>query len=90
MSFTVTRSRKHHVSMGNYEWTEFGAEVTLSSEDYEEGTTPEELGAAADEAVEGLLHEDIVLAFDQTDEPDKTFIALHPANTARRRSRKKN
>ena len=30
----ITKSRKFHVSMGNFEWTEFGAEADISSDDF--------------------------------------------------------
>jgi zona occludens toxin (predicted ATPase) len=28
----VTKSRRYHVNLGNFEWVEFGAEVTIDSE----------------------------------------------------------
>ena len=29
----VTKSRRYHVNLGNYEWVEFGAEVKLDTEE---------------------------------------------------------
>lgn len=70
----VSVSRKHHVSMGNYEWVEFGVEVNLESDEYESVT--EALISAREMADEAILG-DIEEAVESTAEAD-SYIHLHP------------
>ena len=66
MSFTITRRREFLISMGSFENFKTSAEVTLSSEDYDPGSTPEEISAAADEILDNVLAEDIEFAYNNT------------------------
>lgn len=58
-----SKSVKHHVSMGNYEWVEFSASVTIDTED-----SPLNAGfiATAADQLEALLADDIADARDTT------------------------
>lgn len=83
----LTKSVKHHVSMGNYEWVEFGAEVTLDTDEPGFGFTPEELHAFVDEQLDIALSEELKQAHALTDE-DKSYVHIHPANATPRKAKR--
>ena len=74
MAEEITRSIKHRVSMGNYEWIEYGASVTIlldGERAYED---------ALDEAEAALAHaseSDLKAAAELTAERD-SFVHVHP------------
>lgn len=81
----LTKSVKHHVSMGNYEWVEFGAEVTLDSQELK--MSYDEIHAVADDQLVIALAEELQRAHALTDE-DKSYIHIHPANASPRKARR--
>jgi len=78
----VTRSLKHHVSMGNYEWVEYGATVSLTPADLPEGVESDFASMLdfADEVLQNALAPDIQDAWATTAD-DKSFVGMHPLNT---------
>lgn len=66
----ITRSAKHHVSMGNFEWIEFGAEVTLDSDEFPDGVSLDLLEATAVSYLADALADDVEEARRNTDVPN--------------------
>ena len=80
---TITKSVKHHVSMGNYEWVEIGAEVTVS----DESVSYDELITHADELLAEAVEADLKQAHMLTDE-QKSYVHIHPVNATPRKARR--
>lgn len=76
----ITKSRKLHVSMGNFEWVEFGAEAEITSDDYPDARTLDDLDAIADDFLDRTLAADVEEARLNTDEP-KSFIHVYNQET---------
>ena len=76
----VTRSRKHHVAMGNYEWVEFAASVKITNEDMPDATEAE-MYKRAEQALDLALRGDLEMAASLTAEED-SYVLEHPVNKA--------
>ncbi|MFE9525210.1 hypothetical protein [Streptomyces sp. NPDC006631] len=72
----ITRSAKHHVSMGNFEWVEFGAEVTINSEELPGPQSLDTLEALATDYLATSLAADVEEARLNTGE-NKSYIHLY-------------
>lgn len=72
----ITRSAKHHVSMGNFEWVEFGAEITVDSEELPGLQSADSLETFASEYLATALAADVEESRLNTAE-DKSYIHLY-------------
>lgn len=72
----VRKSVMHHVSMGNFEWVEFGGEVEVSTEEFPKARTLADLEKIADDFLEKSIAVDIEEARMNTAE-DKSYIHLY-------------
>lgn len=77
----VRKSVKHHVSMGNFEWIEFGGEVEISSDEFPQAKTLRALEKIADDFLEESVAADIEEALLNTAE-DKSYIHLYKNDEA--------
>lgn len=55
----IVKSQKHHVSMGNFEWVEFGYEVDISTDDFPKARTLDDLDKVATDQITKALAADI-------------------------------
>lgn len=72
----ITRSAKHHVSMGNFEWVEFGAEITVDSDELPGAQSLDTLESLATSYLSTALADDIEEARLNTAE-DKSYVHLY-------------
>jgi hypothetical protein len=72
----ITRSAKHHVSMGNFEWVEFGAEIEVDSDDLPGPQSADTLENFATEYLATALAADVEEARLNTAEA-KSYIHLY-------------
>jgi hypothetical protein len=72
----IVKSQKHHVSMGNYEWVEFGYEVEVSKEDVPRAKSLDDLDKVATAQIEKALAADIEEARLNTGE-ESSYIHLY-------------
>ena len=74
----ITKDRRYHVNLGNYEWVEFGASVTIDSA--EEDVTDEEMYAITEQELKRYLDPELQEAKLNTDEKSSFvhFLAEEP------------
>jgi hypothetical protein len=76
----IKKTRKFHVSMGNFEWVEFGAEADISTDDFPKAKTLQDLDRIADQFMDQSLAADLEEARVNTDEGN-SFIHLYQQET---------
>lgn len=77
----VRKSVKHHVSMGNFEWVEFGGEVEISSDEFPQAKNLRALEKIADDFLEQSIAADLEEARLNTDE-DKSYVHIYKNDEA--------
>lgn len=77
----ITRGITHHVSMGNYEFVEFKAEITVDNETDLPGADAKKLAKFADDFLDRTLAVDIEEARVNTDESG-SYIHLYKNDEA--------
>ncbi|WP_019629599.1 hypothetical protein [Actinomadura atramentaria] len=77
----ITRSIRHHIAMGKYEWLEVGAEVELTSDDnHELAQRPEEFFDQLGELLEKATSVELIDAAATTGESG-SYVLRHPLVT---------
>jgi hypothetical protein len=83
----ITKSRRFHVNLGNFEWVEFGGDVTLDTEVDDEVADMDtaDVLAVADEILSTAFVEDLRQAHEITDEEDSfVHLVVQPAKKGKR------
>lgn len=75
-TFTITKSRKHHISMGNYEFIEVGAEITSHPEVGYYSKNAAQVHKELDSVLDAVLQSDLEDAYYLT-AVDNSYIHDH-------------